>query len=360
MIGLPAIALATLSFFALTLWHKYRSYTWLILSAVALAFSIMVKLFTIILLPIFMVGIISAEVKTSRVKEAWTALLKPVLIWFSIFCLILILSLNFFVGTENIFQFFEVHVLANTAEAFVSRAEERNINSYLQGSWTIITAAIIGTFAASWTQRWNALYLSAWMLVGYLSLRVTAPVWYHHQLLITVPAALLAGIFIGELIEFLKGRHYKMDGLSLKILFFTIGAVCIIAFFATRTIAILPQLDPKLPNIGGSIDSDSDEFPVLALMSDYSSMTDLIITDRPMFAFRLGKEISPELAVISDKRIQSGALDEEAILEIIRNMNPEQILFGRYAFDQIEAELDPEYQGVYKDGRYRLYIRRSP
>ena len=45
MIGLPAIAFAVLSLLALTAWHQYRKYLWLILSALALCLSVFTKIF---------------------------------------------------------------------------------------------------------------------------------------------------------------------------------------------------------------------------------------------------------------------------------------------------------------------------
>lgn len=358
MIGLPAIALATASFLTLTLWHKHRNFSWLIISAVALALSITTKLFTAILIPIFILGILTAEYETARGNRSWMDSLKPFLIWISTFGFVLIFILLLFVGIENIDQLFETHLFARGEEGFASRARETNINSYLRGSWAILIAAILGTVVSIWKRRWNALYLIAWMFAGYVSLNLTTPVWYHHQLLVTVPAALLAGLFTGESIEYLKGYQDKKVGSLLRNITFIIGVLFVIIFVVTRAFALTRQLDPMLPNISGAIDAESQEYPLLALMSDHSSDNDLVVTDRPMFAFRLMKEIPPELAVISDKRFQSGSLDEELILNLIRNRKPEQILFGRYAFDQIEREIETEYQLIYIAGRYRLYVER--
>ena len=358
MIGLPAISLAVTSFLALTLWHKYHNIWWLILSAGALSLSIMIKLFAAILIPIFIIGILADEFKIPRANRSWADLLKPFLIWSSTFGFALGLMLMLFVGLENITQFFEVHLAAGTTETFADRARAININSYLRGSWTIFLVAIIGTSLAIRRQAWSALYLSAWMVAGYFSLVLTTPVWYHHQLLISVPAALLAGIFAGELMDYLSGRKYRKSGLILRNIAFTIGAFALILFSITRITAIFRHLEPGLPNLKGSIDPDTHEYPILALMSDHLTNNDLIVTDRPMFAFRLAKLIPPELAVISDKRLRSGSLDEEFILELILDKKPEQILFGRYAFDQIEQEIETEYRLAYGAGRYRLYFRK--
>src|SRR5574339_891946 len=57
MIGVPSIALAAVSMLFVTLWHRKRNYLWLVLSGFALALSLLVKLFTGFLAPIFVIGV---------------------------------------------------------------------------------------------------------------------------------------------------------------------------------------------------------------------------------------------------------------------------------------------------------------
>jgi 4-amino-4-deoxy-L-arabinose transferase-like glycosyltransferase len=57
MIGLPSIALAMLAFVGLTRWHEDPRPHWLVFSAIFLALSVMTKLWTGILAPIFFMGI---------------------------------------------------------------------------------------------------------------------------------------------------------------------------------------------------------------------------------------------------------------------------------------------------------------
>ncbi|MEJ2302677.1 MAG: glycosyltransferase family 39 protein, partial [Anaerolineales bacterium] len=61
MVGLPSLTFAMLSLLAVIAWHLHRKYIWLILSAVALAISVLIKLFTGFLAPIIIVGILLAD-----------------------------------------------------------------------------------------------------------------------------------------------------------------------------------------------------------------------------------------------------------------------------------------------------------
>ncbi len=57
MIGLPSIALAAVSMVFVTIWHQKRNRIWLVLSGFLLALSVLIKLFTGFLAPIFLIGI---------------------------------------------------------------------------------------------------------------------------------------------------------------------------------------------------------------------------------------------------------------------------------------------------------------
>ena len=58
MIGLPSIALAAVSMLFLVMWHQRRNSVWLVLSGFALALSVLIKLFTGFVAPIFFIGIL--------------------------------------------------------------------------------------------------------------------------------------------------------------------------------------------------------------------------------------------------------------------------------------------------------------
>ena len=53
MIGVPSIALAAVSMLFVAIWHQKRSNLWLVLSGFALALSVLIKLFTGFVVPIF-------------------------------------------------------------------------------------------------------------------------------------------------------------------------------------------------------------------------------------------------------------------------------------------------------------------
>src|SRR5512139_108421 len=69
MIGVPAIALAAASMVFVILWHQKKNNIWLVLSGFLLALSVLIKLFTGFLAPLFLIGITLAAYFDGREKK---------------------------------------------------------------------------------------------------------------------------------------------------------------------------------------------------------------------------------------------------------------------------------------------------
>ncbi len=79
-----------------------------------------------------------------------------------------------------------------------------------------------------------------------------------------------------------------------------------------------------------------------------------------MPAFQAGLLTPPGLAVISWKRLAAGDLDETEILATIQELEPEQILLGRFQFNQVEAFIQEGYFPVLeREDQLKLYIRKD-
>jgi hypothetical protein len=91
-------------------------------------------------------------------------------------------------------------------------------------------------------------------------------------------------------------------------------------------------------------------------MTKYTTKTQWVVTDMPMYAFRVGLPVPPPLAAITDKRLASGEVSEEQIIQVIDDYQPEQVLLGRFNLPVVEAYLKKDYRRVYQWGRRRLYL----
>jgi hypothetical protein len=131
MIGLPAIAFAVLSLLALAAWHQHRNYLWLILSAIVLCLSVFTKIFTGILVPVFVVGLLVDEQR--RVGD-WRQALRPAMIWVIVFAgMASILELAL-IGPQNVWQMLGPHLAANKVSLYQQDLKSYSINSHLIGA----------------------------------------------------------------------------------------------------------------------------------------------------------------------------------------------------------------------------------
>jgi hypothetical protein len=214
----------------------------------------------------------------------------------------------------------------------------------------------VGAALAAFQKKWTTLYLAAWCAAAYLVLVFHVPVFYHHQHLITIPAAMLAGIPLGE-----AGR-LLFDSLRTQAVFRlqTAAALALLAagyaaalphWRAAHMAFILPpdQIEPAAPRNGRE-----EEF--LEAIQQRAGQTHWMVTDLPIFAFRAGLPVPPSLAVISRKRLASGDLTEEKIRGMIETYHPEQVLMGRFDLPALENYLEEEYQLVKTWGKKRLYM----
>jgi len=348
MIGLPAISMALLSLFALVQWHKSFKYAWLLLSAVVLALSVMTKLFTGLLAPIFFVGLLVSDFK-AREKGAslWQAF-RPTLSWSIVFTVLMAAIFFVVVGVENVQQLIGPHLDAREMKVF------QNISFAAPNSFLLLAG--LGILFIVQDRKWLFYYPIAWMVVSYVLLLNQRPVWYHQVLLFNVPAFLIAAyaaneglVSIGRAIRarLQSGWHSPRNYL---------GLVALVLFVAFLSAAPPPRflddmLSPSLPANTAEAFSET-RLDTLSAINSYAAETEWILTDRPMYAYRSGILMPPKLAVISSKRFLTGNLRESEIIETIMAYRPEQVLLGRFDYEDVFAFLSEDYRLLpYSEGK---------
>ncbi len=78
-----------------------------------------------------------------------------------------------------------------------------------------------------------------------------------------------------------------------------------------------------------------------------------------MDAFRAGLLVPPEMAVFAEKRLETGFLTQEAVLGVITEYQPEQILLGRFELGRVEDALAGRYELVLRGSAGDLFIRED-
>lgn len=358
MIGLPAIAFAGLSMLALVAWHQRHQPGWLVVSAVLLALSVLTKFFTAFLAPIFIVGILLEEKSRARASLPWGRLARPAILWLIAFLIItggLGLSL---MGVKALSPLFTTHLLARGSALYNTNPVVQSVFIQLREAWPTLILGLVGGALALCARKGASLYPLAWAVAATLVLSFQVPVWYHHQLLITLPGAMLAGIAVGEATRGLV-QQWRQRALTFTT---PIYGVVLLSFLVISTVrARQVYLDFILPPhlIKPTAQPASREAELLNEMSKYAARVTWVVTDLPIFPFRLGLATPPPLANVSEKRLASGELREEQIIRYIREYKAEMVLLGRFKLPAVESAIRSDYKLVYTWGRKHLYLRRD-
>ncbi len=243
--------------------------------------------------------------------------------------------------------------------ALEPEALELTLNFHLRDALPFIVLAASGLLFTILAKRWLGLYPFAWALVAYLFLDGYSPVWYHHQLLVTVPAAILAGVAVGESLLWVIGlaRGSKFSWLR------TVLAVSTLLMFglgAGRSfLAALEQLSGTPRFSGVTTQAPLQKLRLYREMLQHAPDTRWVVTDMPIYAYLIERPVPPDLATFSGMRLLNGSLSEEQILETVKTYRPEQVLMVLFELPRLESYLEEHYELVYDKGDYRLFLRED-
>jgi len=352
MVGLPAISLAMLSLLALTLWHQSARSGWLVLSALVLAASVMIKLFTVVLVPAVLVGLLLIPNPGGRGADARRGAFdwRAVALWLVVFACAVGILVTWLVGLPNIGQLIESHVLAQElaytqGEAFLRHARKL---------WPIFLLALLGVAISIQRRAWTSLYYAAWMVLAAILLELNMPVWYHQKFLVAAPACILAGVGV---VEPLRKAPWRRDaGWAVRL-----TAVAVLGLVGVYLLWAGPRIVGKLrtdmPNLAARDSLQTREYDVLTLIEYFDPGGGYLITDRPMFAFRANRQIPPGLANLSQKVLRSGIVSQGQIIELIRSSGSPIVLLARFELPGVEEYLDARYDQKYGYRELRLFVR---
>lgn len=358
MVGLPSIAFGMVSLLALTAWHKQRKHFWLIISAIMLSISVLTKLFTGFLAPIMVLGLFIAEYARERAWKNWVRWFIPSLLWGLVFTLITLGLGILLIGSENLLQLLDTHIAASRLDVF--NDELFTINYHLRNDRPFLFLSLVGVLYTFRKKRWVLLYPAAWMVTAYILLLNHLPVWFHQKLLVTIPSAMLAAVAATEVVpnlnKIIQWQFFKGNQGLLRLVAF-LGV-----FFLLFTIRV-PNAIQKLTPIPSISTTDLELRPreeqIFKKMVKNAPETRWVITDLPMYAFRAGLPVPPNLAAFTMKRYRTGNLTEKHIIEDIQEYQPEQILLGRDEYPLVEAFIKEGYRLIHTQGSLVKYYLRN-
>jgi hypothetical protein len=98
---------------------------------------------------------------------------------------------------------------------------------------------------------------------------------------------------------------------------------------------------------------------VLNLLNEHIDQTNWIMTDVPIFAFRVNRPVPPVVATFSSKRLATGSLTEEDIMAAMREYQPEQVVMARFEIPALEEYLQERYTLIGSPEYYRVFLRND-
>jgi 4-amino-4-deoxy-L-arabinose transferase-like glycosyltransferase len=354
MVGLPMLALGLVALALLAHWHTSRDPRWLALSAVALSLSVLTKLQSAFLAPIFVAGLLVSEWRQES-RPAFRRILTPALLWVAAFSATTLTLIGVLVGPSNLGQLLEGHVRARETDFFgrfsLWLALDRSQALLMLGP------ALLGAHLFVRHRRWLGLYLLAWAGVAFALLLKHAPVWYHHVPLLMVPMAMLAAYAAGEALGWLARLPGRRELLSTRGVLFAAAVGCLCLSSAEQAVRAAHAV-ATWPRACSAYDMPPPD-AALARLKALAPGAAWCVTDVPMYALRAGIPVAPDAAVLTIKRLKTGEFTEQDMLAQIARLKPRVVYLARFDWPAVLSALDKDshYRIEGGAGAGRLYVR---
>lgn len=347
MIGIPSLSLAMLSIYLLIVYKQQPRKRFIILSGAVLAISLQTKLFTVFLIPLMLFYLLHfklRELEESKSKNSFSFFVSsPLLLWLIVLAVIYIgISLVF--KAFNYEQLVQAHFGDKIQGQSITFNNIENLPYFLYQDYDYVFLAFIGTLAILFKKQREGIFPLTWLATASLILLKHKPVWYHYYPLLAIPICWLAGYGVALVINlFPEGWNSNLKSVNFKKLIFPLLAT---ALLIVSMIAIPAKPKGRPPK----------SLEVMNLVLKHKDSTQWIFTDRPIYAFYAGLPVPPEIAVMSDKRLKSGNLTFDDIINVLKKYRPEQIVLGRWietfkSNSQFSTYLNGNYSKTYQDDK---------
>lgn len=332
MAGLPAIALLVVAF-DLVLTDQRRSWLPLGFATALVALSLLVKLFTVVALPAFVIAVFLAQEKQDLRRKV--LITTSSLIGLAAVFLLVAWASRWPIVSQGLTPHFTPDLRAS--HNWLKSAREVWI--HMDQDWPVIVLGLIG-MAPLTRSPWRKEAVPAVWLAGALAAFLThAQIWWHHMLLLSVPLAWLSGLGYWAVRELWPA----FNGLAGRISFLAVVSMA----------AIVSSL--RIPN---GINGPKEWQAAAELSQHIEPNTTWVLVDRPMDAYRNKLLVPPELVVFSSKRRSAGNLTASDILASLEKRKPDQVLLRRFKPDEeVRAYLDRTYAKVESPAGFTHYTR---
>ncbi|MCP4164845.1 MAG: glycosyltransferase family 39 protein [Chloroflexi bacterium] len=360
MIGLPALAFAIVSIYVVILASYRKSTLLLVLSGLLMALSLQTKLYTVILFPAIIGYLFAVDLLEVRTMQGMKRGLRDSVLWFAA-ATVGFIAVSLFFGSFDPEQIIVPHFGPQTRAAY---AATENLSFILDTFGRHLLYLPIAMLGAVWmikNLKPVVVLPTVWLITTLLFLLIQKPLRYHYVTMFALPVSWLCAYGIEACLVFMQRRrqdHLSRPGRDwLTWIMAFLGVIYIIAFvFYPSPIGKLVHREnhDKRPKFEQQI--------VGILQKDVDKQSDWLFTDVPYYAAKAGLLVPPSLAVFTKKRITSGALSDDMLMEVLTDYEPQVLLLERFIDrygPELMAMVEQKYDLLYTFGKTRYYINNA-
>lgn len=356
MVGLPALALATLS---IALLLVGRRQLWqIVLSGIVMALALQTKLFVMVLLPVVSLYILLGELDDVSPLTIQRRRFVRLMIWGSVLVATFV-AVGIYFQSLNLTMLLQTHFGEETRGQITFAEESRRfLTNFATQQPLYLLLAALGICWGIWQRRKGVLFPLSWLVITVIALALHRPLWYHHIMLLTIPLSWLAAWSIEAWAQLFAGLA---DANRLQTVRWRAGAL--IASVLSLFAALLFYPSP----LGERLNEQAELYRPLyvwemphRLWDEGKDIPGFVFTDRPFYAFQAGQPVTPPIASISRKRMETGIITDETMYAALIDYRPQYVILERFVGhygERVMAEIDANFELVMEIGPARYYRR---
>ncbi len=203
--------------------------------------------------------------------------------------------------------------------------------SWLRHDWYMVALGLLSLVAV---RDWRMLVVWTWAAMSLGIVLLHRPLWYHHMLLVSLPLAWMATVGIAAVVKWNRN----------------VGVIVILALALMWPVKVWRESERlRAPAARG-------DWEIVAALGEGQGRW--VVVDRPMYAFYAQKRVPPEVAVLSEKRMGEGKMDE-VVAEVMERYRAERVEIGRFGFgDRVGEILREEYSLLMAGERGKVFVRK--
>ena len=337
MSEVPAVSLALISLLALLVYWRCSRKRWLILSGLAMAASLLVKLVTLFALPLPILAValrhfypLSPGAGQSMAEKV-QGMVSDLALWAASFCLPILLCLLIYDPRAMYEQAVALHWRGREFHPVDYSRRGPRILGYLWQDRGLLMLALGGSLSCWLRRSRQALLVMAWFLLVTIMMVNQAPLTAHHMLPLVPPLAVLGGVMVQEGWDswraLIKRRHWR------SVLLPAIG-VGLAAFYLFNWPAVAESNRKEMARTNTPEELVED---AISLLKQVTAPGDFVISDDPLIVFLAGRNIPPTLTGADWRRLNVGYLTAEQLIALSEEYEAPALVFWRERFDDLPA-----------------------